>query len=358
MMAHYPKLTKFDIFNTDYPAVPLNHLVKLDDKYHFGAINFRDYIHIASNLMKHDSSNDIEVLKVHINLDTIMKNYMSEKNFDNSFRNIFAGIYNKNMRIEGHNLVRLLNKLFTTNSPIFIYMTLYNYDMERDDITNYNNMSESHAVSLTLLPVKKGKYKAIYFNSHGNKIMKYTSFKKYHTRTRTHDCDFGESIDMLIISNLINYLNSCIPDIEIVYEKTEQYNYLGPDLQACDNIGICYLFPFYLFHELCYHLREQHVIKDELSETERRFVSYYSLLQVGKINMVIYIILSKLLKDFKSVFINNLRCSSTSLCLHNNMIKDVEELFCNDENYYLHRMMYPGIGYLLQPAIKKIIVGE
>ena len=100
MMAHYPKLTKFDIFNTDYPAVPLNHLVKLDDKYHFGAINFRDYIHIASNLMKHDGSKDIEVLKVHINLDTIMKNYLSEKNFDNSFRNIFACIYNKNMSIE------------------------------------------------------------------------------------------------------------------------------------------------------------------------------------------------------------------------------------------------------------------
>jgi len=358
-MAQFPKLTEFEIFNSRHPAIPLGHLKQLKDKYNFGAIHFEDYIHIASNLMKQDSkNNNIEILKAHINLETAVHCYKTEQSFNNYFKNIWAGIYNPNLHIERCKLVNLLNRLLTKQSIIFMYVNLYEYDMGKDQETNHNIQEDSHAVAIILLPITKGRYKAVYFNPHGNKMKEYTCFKTYHTRMRTRDYEFGESIDMVIMDNLVKYFNSCIPDMEIEYEKTEKYNYIGANLQSADNIGICYIFPFYLFHQFCYHLREQHILRDESYEKEHRFVSYYSLLKSGQIDMVIYIILSNLLTNFNKLFIKNLQYSYIPSYFHDKMIKDVEELFGENEEFYIHCLMYPGIGYLLQPAIKKIIVGE
>lgn len=354
----FPTLTKFDIFRSGYPAIPMDHLTKLNDKYNFGACNFEDYIHIASKLLKQDSkNNDIQILKTYINLDTAFKNYTTVGNFDDYFKNLWIGVYNNNLRMNRYRLLNWLNIQFNSNpnSLIFVYTTLYEYDMIKDGENHYVP-DTSHAVTMMFLPISKGKYKAIYFNPHGNRIFNYTCFRSYHTRMRSNDCAIGESIDMFVMDHLFKFLNNCIPNIEISYEKTEKYNYLGANLQACDDLGICYIFPFYLFHELCYHFREQHILRDEPYEYERRFVSYYSLLKKGNIDAVIYIIISKLITNFKIVFMSNLYYSSTSIYLHENMIKDVEELFSSNKDYYTHRLLYPGIGYLMQQKIKDIIV--
>ena len=63
-------------------------------------------------------------------------------------------------------------------------------------------------------------------------------------------------------------------------------------------------------------------------------------------------------KIFNKLFLKNLQYSYVPSYFHDKMIKDVEKLFGENEDFYLHRMMYPGIGYLLQPIIKKFIVGK
>ena len=123
------------------------------------------------------------------------------------------------------------------------------YYVEQDKLGK-NTEAISHETITILYPLKSSpcQYGAYHINPHGYANLENHEQEIYHTKTRVKANHLGEPLDHYVIGCLVSAINESLKEKSIettlIYNKlSNKSNYMGPNLQLNDNIGICYIFP-------------------------------------------------------------------------------------------------------------------
>lgn len=125
---------------------------------------------------------------------------------------------------------------------IFINLCINRYNNDRCE-----EEDSIHGTSMIFIP-HKDKYNVYYINSHGNDMKTSTEFHIIKTKTRSKVLKLGTPIDFIFLESFVKYMNTKY-DNRLVYNIS--HNYFGANLQSGDNHGICFVFPYLIFYNLC-----------------------------------------------------------------------------------------------------------
>jgi hypothetical protein len=258
--------------------------------------NFHNIITKVSTLTNHThSSNDIVVLQTFIDFDII---FHKKNGFDNSkFDIMWCAYFDENMNKKEGFFMDILHKFASENKTILLYNDFYNYLIDEEKFEKTNRLHyECHCTMSLFYPTTKRNgcsknYQVYHFNSHGCATKAaYWQYKKKITRTRTKTYLLDLPVDYYVLQQFVDSINNYFTtnytsNIQYTYKPTDQYNYMGPNLQQGDNYGICYVFPFMV----TYYISKYY-------DTDfKRFI------QKGNINQIIYNIMSNYVYDFTTL---------------------------------------------------------
>ena len=347
-------------------ATKITELLKQIDTRKINTSAFDNQLHLACNVMKRESGNtNLEVMQSFINFDTIFKHFGENKNTYEPFTQMLCGKYNENYTIEESRFFDTINKYMKQGKTIYIFINFNSYIIEEDPETELQN-SLTHTTGLLLYPSKIGKYSAFHFNPHGQAGIDVKQYELYISRWRKKTISITQSLDIWMITEMINnfniYSDTHLEHIPIEYKPTKHYNYVGPCLQAGDKFGVCYVFPFYMFYELCCNMNNITYLHDDI--TTRRFPSYSTLIKRGDVHTCIFIMLSKLFNDVKCLFFDYCFDSAHHNIVHRTKVTEsqhafnteVEEAIERQGSRYVKIIVSASLDYVTQPAMQKKMV--
>jgi hypothetical protein len=243
------------LYSNSAKSVSYKKLLTLSDQFNLATTDFLEnkITSLSSFLKMKKLGNNIEIIHVTLPIPLIISKINDPKSIENIILDQWCGYFNKGEKNEDL-LINVLPSYMEQGKIIYIYLDMYDYILneefvEKNDRISYN----SHSTSCIMYPNVHGSYNTYYFNPHGHDLLDNKEFDLYISQFRSKNIQFDIPLDNVVMNNFISVLNKHLP-IYLHYESTEIYNYYGPNLQVNDNHGICYLFPFLIFHELLNHL--------------------------------------------------------------------------------------------------------
>ena len=120
----------------------------------------------------------------------------------------------------------------------------------------------AHSVCAILIPYKDH-YGCYYINSHGQDMKETLYYDWIISKKRVKRVHYSQPVDILFMKSLVTYWNSHLKDSFplIHYDGSSRYTYLGPNLQAGDVHGVCFMFPqiiWYYFGQYYHKLHSFH----------------------------------------------------------------------------------------------------
>ena len=172
---------------------------------------------------------------------------------------------------------------------IFMNVCINNYNTERCE-----EEESVHGTSMIFIP-HKNKYYLYYINSHGLDMKDYNEFHIIKTKSRCKVLKYDNIIDFIFLERLANYFNTKCGD-KIVYKKDKIHNYWGADFQGGDNHGICFVFPYLIFYNLCKHYTEKKALLNGLVVDK-----FKKLLLDGNIDRLVHSCFIDFMKDVEDI---------------------------------------------------------
>ena len=349
-------------------ATKVTELLKHIDSRKINSAAFNNQLHLACNIMKRESGNDnLEVMQSFIDFDIVFKHFNDYNNTYDPFTQMLCGKYSENYTIEESRCFHTMNKYMQQGKTIYIFVIFNSYIIDVDPKTELQD-SLTHTTGLLLHPSKSGKYSAFHFNPHGQAGIDVKQYEIYISRWRKKTISITQSLDIWMITEMINnfniYSDTHLEHIPIKYKPTKYHNYVGPCLQAGDKFGVCYVFPFYMFYELCCNMDNITYLHDD--NTTRRFPSYSTLIRRGDVHTAIFIMLSKLFKDVKNLFFDycykrarhNIVHSTEVTESQHDLNTEVEEAIEKQGSRYVKIIVSASLKYITQPAMQKKMDGN
>ena len=190
---------------------------------------------------------------------------------------------------------------------IFINTTLRNFSIDEEEDGRYS----THGICFILLPVSNtNKYNLYYINSHGDVILDEESFEYYKTRTRKANVDFDKALEFIMVETLVKYLRYKLK-INIQYDTSKNYNYIGANLQEFDNQGMCFAYPMIIYYYFgCHYDNGKTISHGDQTLTSDTF---YNMLINGNVDKMIYFCYSDYCKNLSKLLIDNSNVSGEKL---------------------------------------------
>jgi hypothetical protein len=251
---------------------------------------------------------------------------------------------------------------------IFMFLDLYAY-LILETKEGYND-STAHASALMLFPDTDGNYSAFYFNPHGRAILDTKTYEYYISRYRKKEYKLKKSVDIFAVNHLVKCFNTYISKnvrdskspIKVSYNHTKYHNYLGANLQAGDNYGVCFTFPLLVCYELCMHYNDVTYLEDNTCNMNRRYPSYATLAKRKDYHRIMLIMLSKYFVDISQVFLHNkIKVSdrvyeeSYVTIPQDEFNAVIEKIVENKNTIYIKVLINMFTGFLMQDYLKKLI---
>ena len=167
------------------------------------------------------------------------------------FEKLKCGFYERNKTTKTYDfyewtLFETLKVEFKKKKIVYLMFDALNYGIEEE---NKKKDYEHHSLVVIFIPLKKG-YHAYLINSHGVDTKDYTTYERFtsiYKRQKTINYDFHNNIDVVMMKDFIDFFKLSTK-IKIRYNKTENHNYHGANLQHGDNYGVCCLFPTIIWY--------------------------------------------------------------------------------------------------------------
>tara|TARA_B100001057_G_scaffold427046_1_gene451551 strand:- start:217 stop:1227 length:1011 start_codon:yes stop_codon:yes gene_type:complete len=144
-------------------------------------------------------------------------------------------------------LLDCVQAAMTEARPIIIYLDWLAYGV--DSSVPRRQEQQAHASTLVLYPADAGRWGAFHFNPHGDFARRDHIYEQYRTRSRLRPMLLSQPLDAWVISQLVLCLSEQT-GVAVEYAGNSAHNYMGPNLQAGDTIGLCYVFPFLLHYSI------------------------------------------------------------------------------------------------------------
>lgn len=159
---------------------------------------------------------------------------------------------------------------------IFINVCIYNYNTERCD-----EDEAVHGTTMIFVPNKE-KYDLYYINSHGYDMKDSKEFHIIKTKTRCKIFKYNNVIDFIFLKRFADYFNMKHDNI-LNYEKDKHYNYWGANFQGGDTHGICFVFPYIFYYNMCkYYTQKKELLDGTIVD------KFSTLMLSGNINRLVH----------------------------------------------------------------------
>ena len=159
---------------------------------------------------------------------------------------------------------------------IFINVCIYNYNTERCE-----EDEAVHGTTMIFMPNKE-KYDLYYINSHGYDMKDSKEFHIIKTKTRCKIFKYNNVIDFIFLKRFVDYFNMKHDNI-LNYEKDKHYNYWGANFQGGDTHGICFVFPYIFYYNMCkYYTQKKELLDGTIVD------KFSTLMLSGNINRLVH----------------------------------------------------------------------
>lgn len=263
-----------------------------------------------------------------------------------------------------------------------------------DDIEDANDELDRieygiHSTCMFLVPSQnpdsenQPKYNAYYINSHGRDLFKYSMIlKTIVSRRRTYNVRFNVPVELDLVHNMINMLNQYM-DIDqkneptIKWNMTKTHTYLGPNLQAGDVYGVCFIFPQTILHYFGTYYQTPISILSSLYPNSP-FISIKHLLLNGNLDVAVKISYMHFNINYNDLLISQLSTANftkyilisnttTNNTTANNTIKndntstketidkfddELENLIEQEQTKFIKNIVCSLVRYIKQPAFQ------
>jgi len=172
---------------------------------------------------------------------------------------------------------------------IFVNVCIYNYNTERCE-----EDEAVHGTTMIFMPNKE-KYDLYYINSHGYDMKDSKEFHIIKTKTRCKIFKYNNVIDFIFLKRFTDYFNMKHNNI-LNYKKDKHYNYWGANFQGGDSHGICFVFPYIIYYNLCkYYTQKKELLDGTIVDKFR------TLMINGNINVLVHSCFVEFMKNMKNI---------------------------------------------------------
>lgn len=262
----------FDIFKNKC-NLKISYLMQKADKYGFNSVDDfenNDYL-VLTKLIQEDFDTKLlkkfTTLNVTFNMLPIFKNLNNKKNLKEYYENMIChGVYHNLITYEDMFVDFIVEKM-KQKEVIYLFSDLKGYGVDDEQELDYENYEYKeddyyhlHGCSIILIPCDEG-YKLFYINPHGRDMKTTNEFEIRLSSTRKKTIKFKHSLDVVMIKNFVDYLNT-EHSTNIIYDHTKKYNYYGANLQSGDDHGICFIYPFIIYY--CFGKYYNTIMKEDI----------------------------------------------------------------------------------------------
>ena len=185
-------------------------------------------------------NNNIQIASMYVILPTLIP-CINTKIFNEHMSKMYCVFYTKeNGKYVTYeqDLVGFIEYCQEKNKTMMIFLSLegYGYDKKDKYIT--------HGACMLI-----HNNKVYYINSHGGALLWANYFCYEATKTRTNTLKLKEALDIVIMKQIVKYINRNVEE-KLVYNSSENHNYLGSNLQYGDDDGLCFVFPIKFWFKL------------------------------------------------------------------------------------------------------------
>lgn len=226
----------------------------------------------------------------------------------------------------------------------FIYLTFGFEDYDVDNIKGINEYC-GHSTCALLIPNKK-KYDCYYMNVHGRDMKETNYYKKIVTNKRCRVFHYKKPLDVKFMEAFCVSFNKS-NNTKINYNHTYRYNYLGTNLQSGDGYGVCFIFPFIMFHYICNYLTRARYFKTK-DGTHTHIESGIQLMKKGRLGFFVECMFADFSPNYKKIICKKNITYSTKR-------EHLETFVIKNAGHFLKDITAPMVSFMLQIKIKYII---
>ena len=243
-------------------------LIKKVDVLDIDSTDYHNYTHAVAGILvrKHNMSDQIAVIQVGIDFLVLFDGDTCPDAMYEKFGTAIAGWFDDDNTYHEDYFLRKVAEELEEGKIIFIFMDFHNYIPFDEDEISVDNKYETHATALLLYPTRKGHYAAYHFNPHGQTGAYINAYTSCVSVRRRRVVPLKTGLDRHVIASLIDAQNRYLvvenaTITKIRYNNSKHYNYVGPNLQAGDKYGVCYVFPTILLLEICKNYNNVYAIE-------------------------------------------------------------------------------------------------
>jgi hypothetical protein len=224
----------------------------------------------------------------------------------------------------------------------FIYLTFGFEDYDVDNIKGINEYC-AHSTCALLIPNKK-KYDCYYMNVHGRDMKETNYYKKIVTNKRCRVYHYKKPLDVIFMKAFCGSFNTTNA-VKINYNNTYRYTYMGTNFQSGDGYGVCFIFPFIMFHYICNYLTRPRYF--EVDGTYTHIESGIQLLKKGRLGFFVECMFADFTKNYKKILCQDITYTTKREHLETFVIKNAGN--------FLKDITAPMMSFMMQIKIKCII---
>jgi len=225
----------------------------------------------------------------------------------------------------------------------FIYLTFGFEDYDVDNIKGINEYC-AHSTCALLIPNKK-KYDCYYMNVHGRDMKETNYYKKIVTNKRCQVYHYKKPLDVKFMEAFCVSFNTT-NNTKINYNHTYRYNYLGTNFQSGDGYGVCFIFPFIMFHYIGQYLTRPRYF--EVDGVYTYIESGLQLLKKGRLAYFVECMFADFSPNYKKIICNKDITYTTKR-------EHLETFVIKNAGHFLKDIAAPMVSFMLQIKIKYII---
>ena len=237
----------------------MNTLMNRIDKYDMSSSQFDNYIHrsLSVILNNFDLNHHIHITETSLDFKELFTHWKRngiDAPADSYFIQAANSWYTETGIQSGYFIENCLSALMQ-NKIVYALLDFHNYTPNRPNLITAEFLYECHATSLIMYLDSSHTIQMYHFNPHGQAGAYVNNYQFCTSLRRRVGFPLPTGVDRFVLTHLSESMNRYrlkhhpfLPMIQ--YSISKQHNYLGPNLQAGDNTGICYVFQALFFCEL------------------------------------------------------------------------------------------------------------
>ena len=208
----------------------------------------------------------------------------------------------------------------------------------------------AHSVCAILIP-RKDHYACYYINSHGQDMKKTDFYQWIVSKYRVKRISYTKPVDIVFMENMVRYWNSLSTesDMHIRYTGDSEYTYLGPDLQAGDIHGVCFMFPQIIWYYFGRYYHKIHTIQND--SIKYRIPTGKKLMKHGNLDLFII----SCFADFCPQYEKNMTQQWTHLHRHQYLINytSLQDMIEKRQTRFLKPILRALTNFIAQDYFKQ-----